>query len=208
MILASFLQKNPLKFRRNSFTCSMQMNSTLNRSLEMPLSYTKDTMVISALNLQTWSCQPQPILKSQRRGSMLRVGHSSVELPFHHLVLRARIGRLSGMVHTSILYTLLHSNLPVIRAVSEVVDCTLPYDDILSLRDRMWEISPALLRYDVTERTSAEVAALGVKMLATSTAGSKASGVPFRKPIDNFYQTDPISRAQVSIYSFEKIVII
>ena len=198
MILASSRPKNPLKFRRNSCTCSMQMNSTLNRFLGMPLSCTKDTMVIWALNLQMWSYPPQPILKSQRHGLMLRVGHSSVELPFHHLVLHARIGRLSGMVHTSTLYMLLHANLPVIRAVSEVVRCTLPYDDILSLRDRMWEISPTLLRYDVTEQTSAEVASLGVKVLAASTAGSKASGVPFRKPIGNFYQTDPISRAQVS----------
>jgi NADH dehydrogenase (ubiquinone) Fe-S protein 1 len=57
----------------------------------------------------------------------------------------------------------------------------------------MWEISPTLLRYDATERTSADVAALGLKTLA----GVKASGVPFRKPIDNIYQTDPISRAQV-----------
>jgi NADH dehydrogenase (ubiquinone) Fe-S protein 1 len=59
----------------------------------------------------------------------------------------------------------------------------------------MWEISPTLVRYDTVESTSKDVALAGVKMLATRTAGSKLSGVPFTKPILNFYQTDPISRA-------------
>ena len=80
-------------------------------------------------------------------------------------------------------------------ALSEVVDSPLPYDDILSLRDRMWELSPTLLRYDTTEPTSVDVALAGLKALAASTANAKATGEPFKKPIENFYQTDPISRA-------------
>lgn len=71
----------------------------------------------------------------------------------------------------------------------------LPYDDVLSLRDRMWEISPTLVRYDVTEPTSTVVALAGLRTLAAGTAGAKVTGTPFAKPIDNFYQTDPISRA-------------
>jgi NADH dehydrogenase (ubiquinone) Fe-S protein 1 len=31
--------------------------------------------------------------------------------------------------------------------------------------------------------------------IVESTKGAKISGAPFRKPISNFYQTDPISRA-------------
>ena len=78
---------------------------------------------------------------------------------------------------------------------------TLPYDDILALRDRMWEISPTLVRYDVTERTSMDTALVGVKQLIAKTAGAKAVFAPLKKPIENFYQTDPISRACVS-FSF------
>ena len=59
----------------------------------------------------------------------------------------------------------------------------------------MWEISPTLVRYDVTEPTSHDVAVAGLKSLIASTAQAKVTGAPLKKPIDNFYQTDPISRA-------------
>ncbi|WFD21871.1 hypothetical protein MEQU1_000530 [Malassezia equina] len=81
----------------------------------------------------------------------------------------------------------------VLRALSEVVGATLPYDTVTDVRDRMFDISPALVRYDNCERTSAEVAELGLEQLAASTA--TANGVPLHRPIRNFYQTDPISRA-------------
>ncbi|CCM01997.1 uncharacterized protein FIBRA_04071 [Fibroporia radiculosa] len=87
----------------------------------------------------------------------------------------------------------------IIRALSEVVNTPLPYDDVLSLRDRMWEISPTLVRYDTVESTSVEVALAGLKTLAAATASAKVSGTPFVKPINNFYQTDPISRASVTM---------
>ncbi|TFK32160.1 NADH-ubiquinone oxidoreductase [Crucibulum laeve] len=87
----------------------------------------------------------------------------------------------------------------IIRALSEVVGSPLPYDDILELRDRMWEISPTLVRYDVTEPTSTDIALAGLKALAAKTTGAKISGAAFRKPISNFYQTDPISRASVTM---------
>ncbi|KAH9947859.1 NADH-ubiquinone oxidoreductase [Amylocystis lapponica] len=87
----------------------------------------------------------------------------------------------------------------IIRALSEIIGSPLPYDDVLSLRDRMWEISPSLVRYDVTEPVSADIALAGLKTLAAGTASAKVSGAPFTKPIDNFYQTDPISRASVTM---------
>lgn len=87
----------------------------------------------------------------------------------------------------------------IIRALSEIVGSPLPYDDILSLRDRMWEISPTLVRYDVVEPTSVDVAVAGLSTLVAQTASAKVSGTPFRKPITNFYQTDPISRASVTM---------
>lgn len=85
--------------------------------------------------------------------------------------------------------------------MSEVARTPLPYDDVLSLRDRLWEISPTLVRYDITEPTSSEVAALGLKELIAKTATAKFTGTPFTKPISNFYQTDPISRASVYFLS-------
>ncbi|GLB39536.1 putative complex I 75 kDa subunit family protein [Lyophyllum shimeji] len=87
----------------------------------------------------------------------------------------------------------------IIRALSEVVGQPLPYDDILAVRDRLWEISPALVRYDTTERTSSELALAGLKNLAARTTGAKISGAIFQKPIANFYQTDPISRASTTM---------
>ena len=59
----------------------------------------------------------------------------------------------------------------------------------------MWEIAPTLVRYDVTEPTSSEATLAGLKTLIANTTGAKLSGAAFKKPIDNFYQTDPISRA-------------
>ncbi|KAF8314329.1 uncharacterized protein EI90DRAFT_3136140 [Cantharellus anzutake] len=72
------------------------------------------------------------------------------------------------------------------------VGTPLPYDDVLHLRDRMWEISPSLVRYDITEPT------LNADNLATRKA-APATNVPLNKPVANFYQTDPISRASVTM---------
>lgn len=82
-------------------------------------------------------------------------------------------------------------------ALSEILDNALPYDDVLALRDRMWELSPSLVRYGTLEHTSTEIALAGLKTLAAHTAPAKVTGAPFLKPISNFYQTDPISRACV-----------
>ncbi|KAF8586913.1 NADH-quinone oxidoreductase [Ramaria rubella] len=94
----------------------------------------------------------------------------------------------------------------IIRALSEVLGTPLPYDDILSLRDRLWDVSPTLVRYDTAEPVSVDIALAGLKQLATAApvvvAPSKASSssdTPFKKPITNFYQTDPISRASVTM---------
>ena len=86
-------------------------------------------------------------------------------------------------------------NFNFFSALSEVIATPLPYDNVLELRDRLWEISPTLVRYDVTEPTSVDVALAGLKTIADQTARAKASDAPLRKPISNFYQTDPISRA-------------
>ncbi|CAO3645327.1 unnamed protein product [Cunninghamella echinulata] len=79
----------------------------------------------------------------------------------------------------------------IIRALSEVVGHTLPYDDLPSIRSRLNEISPSLTRYDVVEPTS--TFELGVQSLRKSNVSS--SGEVLTNVISNFYRTDPISRA-------------
>jgi NADH dehydrogenase (ubiquinone) Fe-S protein 1 len=83
------------------------------------------------------------------------------------------------------------------RALSEVIGQPLPYDETLNIRDRLWEISPSLVRFDVTEPTSADMAALGLSTLSNGASKQNTHTIPFRKPILNFYQTDVISRAYV-----------
>jgi NADH-ubiquinone oxidoreductase subunit G-like iron-sulfur protein len=85
------------------------------------------------------------------------------------------------------------------------MDHPLPYDDVIALRDRMWELSPSIVEHDTLVHTSTDIALAGLKTLAVHTASATVSGAPFLKPIANFYQTDPISRAYVwpsSLYRF------
>lgn len=80
----------------------------------------------------------------------------------------------------------------IIRAVSEFLGAPLPYDDVAALRDRMVEISPTLARYDVVEPVALKE--LSKVQLVDQNKGSKVSGEPLKKVIENFYFTDVISR--------------
>ncbi|ORY74345.1 NADH-ubiquinone oxidoreductase, subunit G [Protomyces lactucae-debilis] len=83
----------------------------------------------------------------------------------------------------------------IVRALSEVLEAPLKYDDLISLRDRMAEIAPSLARYDVVEPSS--LALVGLKSLAEQNKGSSISGAPLKNPVnlDNFYLTDAIARS-------------
>jgi NADH dehydrogenase (ubiquinone) Fe-S protein 1 len=93
----------------------------------------------------------------------------------------------------------------VIRAVSEVIGVPLAYDNAVGLRDRMWDLAPSLVRYDVVEIPSAQSVQAGLNWLAAGGDKKTAALVkggrtgPFKKPIENFYRTDPISRASVTM---------
>lgn len=80
----------------------------------------------------------------------------------------------------------------IIRAVSEFLGVPLPYDDVAMLRDRLVEISPALASYDIVEPTSLQQ--LSRVQLVDQNKGSKSTGEPLKKVIDDFYFTDVISR--------------
>ncbi|KAI0442815.1 hypothetical protein F4803DRAFT_517471 [Xylaria telfairii] len=81
----------------------------------------------------------------------------------------------------------------IIRAISEFLGAPLPYDDVAMLRDRMVEISPALAAYDVVEPTSLKQ--LSRVQLVDQNKGSKSTGEPLKKVINDFYFTDVISRS-------------
>lgn len=102
-------------------------------------------------------------------------------------------GRVQSTRPATVLPGVAREDWKIIRAVSEAVGATLPYDDLAQLRIRMEEISPALTRYDVIE--SPTMAALGVKQFVEANKGSKVSGQKLEKPIKNFYFTDAISRS-------------
>ena len=87
----------------------------------------------------------------------------------------------------------------IVRAVSEAVGAALPYDDAPALRQRMFDVSPTLVRFDVHEPTSAPL--VGIQQLVGGSTKAAIGGVtgPFRLPISDFYQTDPISRASVTM---------
>lgn len=84
----------------------------------------------------------------------------------------------------------------IIRATSEFLEVTLPYDDIEALRDRMEEISPVMRRYDVVEPSS--LSSLSKVQLVDQNKGTQPVGTPFKKVIEDFYFTDPISRRYVA----------
>ncbi|TIC00588.1 NADH-quinone oxidoreductase [Wallemia mellicola] len=86
----------------------------------------------------------------------------------------------------------------VIKALSELIGKPLPYEDIVAIRDRLWEISPALTRYDELEAPSSVSVGLGLAELVKN-GQATTSTTPFQKPFENFYQTDPVSRASVTM---------
>ncbi|RDA93819.1 hypothetical protein CP533_6365 [Ophiocordyceps camponoti-saundersi (nom. inval.)] len=81
----------------------------------------------------------------------------------------------------------------ILRAVSEFLDVPLPYDDVAAVRDRMADISPALLAYDVVEPVALQQ--LSKVQLVDQNRGAKVAGSPLGNAIDNFYFTDVISRS-------------
>ncbi|KAF8273059.1 hypothetical protein EI94DRAFT_1716584, partial [Lactarius quietus] len=66
------------------------------------------------------------------------------------------------------------------------------------------ELSPSLVQYDALEPMSVDVASesVGLKTLATHTSSANVSCTQFCKPIVNLYQTDPTSRASVTMAGY------
>lgn len=96
----------------------------------------------------------------------------------------------------------------IIRALSEVLGVGLPYEEIVGLRNRMWDVCPSLVRYDELAKPVNILEA--IKALGTSTGQQTATNGavgrqgPLRKAFSDFYLTDPISRASVTMAQCSK----
>ena len=77
----------------------------------------------------------------------------------------------------------------ILRALSDRLGCTLPYDDVGAVRRRMVDANPVFVEID-------NVAPAGWSEFGTAGAMDPA---PFASPVTNFYMTDPISRASVTM---------
>lgn len=78
----------------------------------------------------------------------------------------------------------------VIRALSEECGTALPYDNLEELRYRMGELAPHLLKYDYIEPSL-----FGKVAVSNYTKSAEMHITPLNDQIDNYYQSDAISRS-------------
>ncbi|MCL2713467.1 MAG: NADH-quinone oxidoreductase subunit NuoG [Alphaproteobacteria bacterium] len=78
----------------------------------------------------------------------------------------------------------------ILRALSEVLGCKLPFDSLGALRQAVFAARPHLARVDDIAPGSLEQ----VKALAARSGGA-TDRAPFAAPIEDFYLTNPIARA-------------
>jgi NADH-quinone oxidoreductase subunit G len=77
----------------------------------------------------------------------------------------------------------------IIRALSDVLARTLPYDSLGALRQAMFKAVPHLMRIDQIEAGKAA----DLKTLASK--GGSVEKTPFKTSVEDFYLTNPIARA-------------
>ncbi|OWB83940.1 hypothetical protein B5S33_g2576 [[Candida] boidinii] len=81
----------------------------------------------------------------------------------------------------------------IIKALSEYLGASLPYEDLFQIRSRLADVAPHLLRHDVAEPVSKDILNLAIAE-SLITPGIKPVNAQLKNPISNFYFTDVISR--------------
>ncbi|KAJ3222832.1 hypothetical protein HK099_001849 [Clydaea vesicula] len=81
----------------------------------------------------------------------------------------------------------------IIRALSEVFNVKLPYDDLQSIRKRMGELSPTLVQYDNVEKNT--FTTLGLQQLSENNGVIDTNARLIDSSVKDYYLTDPISRS-------------
>ena len=80
----------------------------------------------------------------------------------------------------------------IVRAVSEVMGTSLPYDDVQDVNDRMCAISPT---FKPTYRNKPHVGAVWLNGEYSKTLKGQVNGEPLQTSVAMHYMTDVISRA-------------
>jgi len=75
----------------------------------------------------------------------------------------------------------------IVRALSDALGKTLPFDSLAALRQQLFKSHPHLMRLDQIE------AGGGIDALAAK--GGKVETAPFKSPVSDYYLTNPIARA-------------
>ncbi len=84
----------------------------------------------------------------------------------------------------------------ILRALSEALGKPLPYDNLGQVRERLATLSPVFGNVD---------AVMPAAWGPFGAEGGIATGVPFVAPIENYYMTDPISRASATMAECTKL---
>lgn len=82
----------------------------------------------------------------------------------------------------------------IIRALSEIVGCKLPYDNLEQIRSRLDEVAPHLTRYGVAENANYFAEAEQLGRCSEGAYSSEKLEVKLQT-LEDFFMTDPISRA-------------
>ncbi|XP_063227518.1 NADH-ubiquinone oxidoreductase 75 kDa subunit, mitochondrial [Bacillus rossius redtenbacheri] len=82
----------------------------------------------------------------------------------------------------------------IIRALSEIVGKSLPYDTLQEIRDRLAEVSPSITRYGDVEEANYFKQAMELSKLVKQPISSSPLDVK-QKQLEDFFMTDTISRA-------------
>jgi NADH-quinone oxidoreductase subunit G len=83
----------------------------------------------------------------------------------------------------------------ILRALSERLGATLPYDSLEQLRDRLFADHPSFGQIDYAPGAAT---ASGFDLSKLGKAG-KLTDAPFASPVADFYLTNPIARASVTM---------
>jgi len=94
----------------------------------------------------------------------------------------------------------------IIRAISEVLGETLPYDTIQEIRARLNQVSPNLTRYGLVEEANYFAQAAELSAMQKKLALAKDPLDVSQKILTDFYMTDSISRASPTMANCVKAV--
>ncbi|MBE7219313.1 MAG: molybdopterin-dependent oxidoreductase, partial [Caulobacteraceae bacterium] len=91
----------------------------------------------------------------------------------------------------------------ILRALSAELGRTLPYDTVDQLRTRMIEDHPTFGQVGYAPGAST---AAGFDLKAAFSGGGEVSDAPFKSPVKDYYLTNPIARASVTMAECSAVV--